>query len=473
MNNLTKTLINRMSMVTNTPLTDRHFEILEYAFNYYEKHRVGPLYQNIKKQTGATKDEIGKLFPHALNSVYTWVGIPIQSTNDLCKPMAMVEVEDYREVYFDHNGTTYVRDEIKNLLIDYYSGKYGFGNPSSSTKLGKTAYDIVQKARNQISSCLNVSPQEVIFTGCGSESNNMALKGIAFKHLEKKGHIITSKTEHPSVLKTTQFLEQLGFDVTYLGIDSDGCVTSKSVEKSIRADTILVSIMAVNNEIGTINPISEIGKICSENNIPFMVDAMQAFGKIKLRPKDMGISIMTISGHKIYTPKGVGAIYVDKNIRLEPLIHGGSQEMGHRAGTENVGAIMAFGKAANLIHNELEKEHERLLELRDFFLQGLKKIIPDFIINGSLEHRIPNNLSLGFPNVDSGSLLLSLNHIGIYASSGSACSAGSKEASYVIKALGVDTDKYGIMRFSFGISNTKEDVEYTLKHLPDILKLLS
>lgn len=472
MNNLIKTLIYRMSRVTNTLLTDRHMELLEYAYEYYEKNRVGPLFQNIKKSTGATKEEIEKLFPFGLTSLYTWAGIPIQSARGLCKPVATVDVDNYREVYFDHNGTTLIRDEIKDVLINYYKGFSGFGNPSSSTNLGKNAYNVIHKARTQIANCIDVSAENIVFTGCGSESNNMAIKGIAFKYLKDGGHIISSKVEHPSVLKTLQYLEELGFEVTYLDINEEGRVLPQSVKDNLRENTILVSIMAANNEIGTINPIKDIGEICHTANVPFMVDAIQAFGKIELRPKDCNVALMSFSGHKIYAPKGVGALYIDKDVQLVPLIHGGSQEYEKRAGTENVGSIMAFSQAAELAHKEMKKESVRLLELKNLFIEELRKIEPGIIINGSLNNRLPNNLNIGFPDIDSGSLLLSLNQIGVYVSAGSACSAGSRESSYVIKALGVDTDQYGIIRFSFGLPNTIDDIKYLFRYLPPILKQL-
>ena len=472
MNNLVKTLINRMSKISGTTLTEKHMDILEYAFSYYEKNRVGPLYQNIKKNTGATKGEIEQLFPHGLDSVYTWIGIPIQTVRDLCKPMVTVHVENHREVYFDHNATSFIRDEVKKSLMEYYSGSSGFGNPSSSTNPGKVSYDIIRKSRLQVSDCLKVDPEEIVFTGSGSEANNAAIKGIAFKHLAGKGNIISSKIEHPSVLYALQYLEDLGFTVTYLDVERDGRITAQSVKNNLRKDTILVSIMAVNNEIGAINPISEIGEVCQTANVPFMVDGIQGLGKIKLLPGKMGISLMTMSGHKIYAPKGVGALYMNREISIVPLIHGGAQEYGLRAGTENIGSIMAFGLAAKLASSEMEKENRRLLELRNYFLEGLREIEPKIIINGSLEHRTANNLNIGFPGIDSGSLLLSLNQIGVYVSSGSACSAGSTDASYTIKALGVDTDRYGIIRFSFGLPNTREDVEYLFKYLPQILKQL-
>ena len=461
-----------MSKISGTTLTEKHMDILEYAFSYYEKNRVGPLYQNIKKNTGVTKEEIGQLFPHGLDSVYTWVGIPIQTGRDLCKPMANVHVEDHREVYFDHNATSFIRDDVNKSLKEYYSGSSGFGNPSSSTNPGKISYDIIRKSRLQVSDCLKVDPEDIVFTGSGSEANNAAIKGIAFRHLVDKGHIISSKIEHPSVLNALEYLEDIGFTVTYLDVEKDGRVTAQSVKDNLRKDTILVSIMAVNNEIGAINPISEIGEVCQTAGVPFMVDGIQGLGKIKLHPRKIGVSLMTMSGHKIYAPKGVGALYVSKEISLVPLIHGGAQEYGLRAGTENVGSILAFGFAAKLACSEMEKENMRLRKLRNYFLEGLRIIEPEIIVNGSLEHRIANNLNIGFPDVDSGSLLLSLNQIGVYVSSGSACSADSTDAAYTIKALGVDTDCYGIIRFSFGLPNTREDVDYLFKYLPAILKQL-
>lgn len=472
MNNLVKTLINRMSKMTGTVLADEHIKVLEYAYDYYEKNKVGPLYQNIKRYTGITREDIARLFPYGLNSVYTWVGIPIHSADNLCKPLATVDIQDFRDVYLDYNATTPLRKEIVQSLIEYYEAPSSFGNPSSSTSLGKKAYDTVYNARVEIADCLGVEPGEIIFTGCGSEANNMVIKGIAFQHLERKGHIISSKIEHPSVLRTLDFLREIGFEVTCLDVDNEGRVSPQSVKGCLRKDTILVSIMAANNEIGAINPIGEIGEICHRAGVPFMVDAIQAFGKMELDPKKMGVSLFTMSGHKIYAPKGVGALYVDKGISLTNLIHGGEQESGLRAGTENVGSIMAFGQAARLMHSEMEQENSRLLDLRDFFLAELGKIAPDFIVNGSLENRLPNNLNIGFPNIDSGSLLLSLNQIGVYVSAGSACSAGSKDASHVVKALGVDTDYYGIIRFSFGLQTSKEDVEYLFRYLPAILEQL-
>ncbi len=472
MNNFVKTMIYQMARQTGTSITPEHFRVLEFAYDYYRKNKIGPMYHILKTNLGITRDRLKELFPHELQSVYTWVGIPIQSSANICKPAATLKVDDYRQVYFDHNATTYLRDEIKRILIDYFKGKYGFGNPSSSTDLGRAAYEHIYNARVEIARTLKVSPFEIYFTSGGSEGNNTAIKGIAMKHLKAKGHIISTKTEHPSVLSTLSWLKKTGFSITLVDVDKKGFVRPEYVENAICENTILVSVMGVNNEIGTINPIEEISRICRAKNIPFVVDGVQMYGKIPVNPKKLGISAFVLSGHKIYAPKGIGAIYVDKNLALEPLIHGGEQEAGFRAGTENVGYIMALGKAAGLIHLEMEEENKRLCGLRDFFLENLEKNVPGYIINGTIENRLPNNLNIGFPDVDSGALLLSLNQIGIYVSSGSACSSGSKEASHVIKALGVDTDRYGIIRFSFGKKNTTDDIKYLFKYLPEILSQL-
>jgi cysteine desulfurase len=390
-----------------------------------------------------------------------------------CKACVKIEVDDFREVYLDHNATTYIRPEINKILNDYYDNdSLGFANPSSNTVQGKYASDLISDARKKIASYLYAQNEEIIFVGCGSAANNLAIKGIAFQYLEKKGHIITSKVEHPSVLKVMEYLETLGFSVTYLDVTPDGMVTSDKVKTTIRDNTILVSIMAVNNEIGTINPISEIGHICKEYNIPFMVDAIQAFGKIPIRPKEMGISLLAFSGHKIYAPKGIGGLYIEKGVNIVPQIHGGEQEFGLHSGTENVGSIIALGLAAELAHAEMALETERLLDIQHFFIDELRKIEPDFIVNGSLKNRIPNNLSIGFHKIDSGALLRSLNAIGISVSTGSACSSGKIGTSHVLKAIGTDVENYGTMRFSFGLNTTKEDLLYLFHYLPKILKKL-
>lgn len=471
MDNYIKTIINRMAKRTNTTIAERHLEILEYAYEYYKKNKVGPLYTNLKKNTGAEKKEIDELFPYGLFSIYSWTGIPIHSADNPCKPPIEINIDQYREVYLDYNATTYIRPEVSDILIQYCKGNLGYANPSSNTLQGKRAFDYIHTSRNILAKALSVEPQEIFFTGSGSEACNMAIKGIAFKN--KKGHIITSKIEHNAVLKTVEYLETTGFSATYLDVNKDGLIETESVKKAIRNDTILVSIMAVNNEIGTINPVKEIGEICNNNKIPFFVDAVQAFCKIPMDPVENGISLMAMSAHKIYAPKGIGALYVQSEFQdLIPLIHGGGQENELRSGTENVGHIIAFGKAVTAAYHEMESERKRLTELRNYFLTELKKIEPGFIINGSMEKRIPNNLSIGFPDIDSGALLLNLNSIGICVSVGSACSAGKFETSHVIAALKTDTEKYSTIRFSFGLKTTKEDLDYMFKYLPEILREL-
>ena len=472
MNNFDKTRVFQIAKTTKTILTDNHFKVLNFISDYYSKNKIGPLYHMIKKHLGISRSDLNKMFPHGLYSAYQWVEIPIQTPEKICKHIAEVKVMDKQNIYFDHNATTYVRDEVTKLLRDYFSGEYGYGNPSSGNILGKKAYDNVYESRVQIAKHLKCDPNEIIFTGSGSEANNLAIKGIAFNHLKTKGHIISSMIEHPAVLETLEWLRLIGFEITLLLPNEDGIIEAEQVKKSIRDNTILITLMAANNEIGTVNPLAEIGELSKLYNIPFFVDAIQGFGKMILHPKKMGISMLSVSGHKIYAPKGVGALFVDESINLSPVIHGGGQENGLRAGTENVAYIMALGKASALMYKEFDTEHKRLTELRNYFLDRLKKIEPDFIINGSLENRLPNNLNIGFPDIDSGALLLSLNQIGVYVSSGSACHEGSKESSHVIHSLGVNTEKYGIIRFSFGIKSTKEEVDYLFTYLPEILEKL-
>ena len=470
--NVVHSLIHEMARRTGTSVTDEHVALLDYAYHYFEKNRVGPLYQNIKRNTGASRDDIQRLFPSALNSVYTWVGIPIHSPDENCKPMAKIDVDNPREVYLDHNATTYLRDEVKELLVRHYSKRDIFGNPSSSTSAGKEAYDLVAEARDRIAGCLRVGSDEIVFTGGGSEANNLAIKGVAELCTNGPAHFITSKTEHSAVLEPMRHLESRGHSVTYLDVEPEGHVAPATLRAALRPDTALVAIMAVNNEIGVINPLDEIGAICREVDVPLFVDAIQGFGRIPLDPKAQGITMLSMSGHKIYGPKGVAALYVDDHQRLAPMLHGGGQEGGRRSGTENVDAILAFGRAAELIHAEREPEHARQTALRDYFLERLRDIEPELVINGSLHNRTPHNLSVGFQGIDSGSLLLSLNQIGVYVSAGSACHAGGVESSHVIDALGANNGEFGTIRFGTGLRTSQDDLDYVLEHLPRILRLL-
>jgi cysteine desulfurase len=467
MHALAKMRCHQMAKATGTQLTPQHLTVLDYAWNYYHERRVGPLYTNIRRNTEIDRDAIEDIFPNGLISVYTWVGIPIQTTDKGCKPVAMIEVDNPREVYLDSNATTPVRPEVADALISFFRDTRSFGNPSSSYGIGGLAYDVINRARRRVAKCLRAEPDQIFFTGSGTEANNLAIKGIACKH--GSGHIISTNVEHPSVLDTLRVLESQGYAVSYLPVAADGTLSAEAVEQAIRKDTILVSVMAANNEVGTIYPIAEIGAICQAHKVPFHVDAIQAFGKIRIAPKDAGIDILTLSGHKIYAPKGVGAIYLDQKIALDPIIHGGGQEKGLRSGTENVAGILAMGLAAKLGRIEMDERNARYDFLRQRFLTKLKEAVPGAIINGTMESRLPHNLSVGFPGVDSGSLLLSFDQIGVYVSAGSACSAGDDKVSHVLEAIGVDSSRYGTIRFSFGHETTKEDIDYLFEHLPKIL----
>lgn len=468
-----------MSRTTGTPLTEAHLSVLEYAWNYYRARSVGPLFSNIKKATGVTKDQIDGMFPAGISSLYTWVGIPIQSRDKGCKPMATIAVEDPREVYLDHNATTPLRREVIDAMVDFLQDPRSFGNPSSSYEVGSRAYDVIERAREQVAKVMTVDARDIYFVGSGSEANNLAIKGLAQKYASDhpgqtpKGHIVCSVIEHPSVLETVRYLEGQGFDVTWLGVNEDGTLSADDVAGAVRDDTSLVTVMAANNEIGTIYPYAEIGAVCAARGVPFFVDAIQGFSKMSIKPKDMGISVVALSGHKIYAPKGVAAIYIDPSLDLPPLVHGGSQEAGVRAGTENVVGILALGLAAELAWAECGAETARYLSLRDHFLNRMTEAVPGAVVNGTLENRLAHNMSVGMPGVDSGSVLLSLNQIGVAVSAGSACSAGSDKVSHVLQAIGADTEHYGTIRFSFGKATQLEDVDYLFTHLPAILAQLN
>ncbi len=378
---------------------------------------------------------------------------------------------DFREVYLDYNATTPIRPEVREILRNYYRGDLGYANPSSPTMQGHNASELIFETRKATAGCLRTNESEIFFTSSGSESNNLALKGLAFKYMENKDefHIISTKIEHKSVLNTLHYLVSLGFKVTFLDVNKDGILSVDSLKKAILPHTKLIAVMYANNEIGTLQPIKEIGDICRDKGILFACDAVQAFGKIAIYPKELGISLLTFSGHKIYAPKGVGGIYIENGISLMPQIHGGEQEGGLRSGTENVGSIIGFKEAVKISQMEMNSEYERIKSLRDFFLDGLKRIGREYVINGSLNERIPHNVSIGFSDIKSGELVLSLNKAGISVSTGSACSSLSRNNSHVIEAIGADTEKYAAIRFSFGLYTTKEDIIYTLSNLGKIL----
>jgi cysteine desulfurase len=373
-----------------------------------------------------------------------------------------------KTIYFDNAATTPVRKEVFTAMKPYFSKSYG--NPSSLHAKGLEARDAVEEARKTIVGILNCSTDELVFTSGGTESVNLAIKGIAFAR--KKGHIITQKTEHDAVLETCKWLEKQGFDVTYLNVDEFGLVKPENVEKHIRKDTILVSIMYANNEIGTIQPIKEIAEICRKHEVLFHTDACQAAGYLDMDVKNLGVDLMTINGSKIYGPKGIGLLFMKKGIKIEPLLHGGGQESGLRSGTENVPAIVGFAKALELAQKEKITEVQRLTALQDRLVSGLQKIT-DSKLNGHPQKRLPNNVNISIYGIEGEAVLLMLNEKGICASTGSACSTKSLEASHVLLALGMSHEMaHGSLRFSLGKHTKEKDISRLMKVLPGIVRKL-
>lgn len=370
--------------------------------------------------------------------------------------------------YFDNAATTRVKEEVVEEMLPYLKNKYG--NPSSMYTLGREAKKAIEEARTRVAKLINCNSNEIYFTGCGSESDNTAIKGIAYANANKGKHIITSKIEHPAVLHTCQVLEKQGFKVTYLNVDNEGIINLNELKTSIRNDTILISIMFANNEIGTIQPIYEISKIAKMHNIIFHTDAVQACGNVPIDVKKMGIDMLSLSGHKLYAPKGVGALYVKKGINFERLIDGGHQEKNKRAGTENVPEIVGLGKACNLARINLSNHMKHLQEIRDYYIMQIKEKIPSARLNGSKEKRLPGNANFSFKDIDGEEILLKLDAKGICASSGSACSTGSTAPSHVLTAIGLSPElAYGAVRTTFGEENTKEDIDYLVENLVKIV----
>jgi len=368
-----------------------------------------------------------------------------------------------RFVYADNAATTPVSQTVLNAMLPYYTEKYG--NPSSLYAVGREAKKALEEARENVANHLGALPNEIFFTSGGSEADNWAIKGVAHE-LAKKGkkHIITSKFEHHAVLHTTEALEKEGFEVTYLEVYENGIVKPEDVEKAIREDTALVTIMYANNEIGTIQPISEIGAICKKHGVLFHTDAVQAVGNVKINVKEENIDLLSLSGHKLHAPKGVGALYVRRGIRLPNLISGGAQERGKRAGTENVAGIVAYAN--------LDERNARLIRMRDRLIEGASKIERSRL-NGDAVKRLPGNFNMCFEGIEGESLLLKLDFAGICASSGSACTSGSLDPSHVLLAIGLPHEiAHGSLRISFSDQNTEEDVDYILEVLPGIVSYL-
>lgn len=361
-------------------------------------------------------------------------------------------------MYLDNSATTKVSEEVLEEMLPYLKDE--FGNPSTLYSIGRESKKALEEARQRIADAINAKKEEIIFTGGGSESDNLAIKGIAFK-LQKKGkHIITSEIEHPAVKESLYFLESLDFKVTYLPVYENGIIKIEDLIEAITPETILITIMHGNNEIGTLQPIEEIGRIAHENGILFHTDAVQTFGKVKIDVEKQNIDLLSVSSHKINGPKGVGAIYIKKGVRLVPLIHGGGQERGIRAGTENVAGIVGFGKAAEIATSKLDEHAEKLSKIRDEIVEKVLNTIPESYLNGDVNQRLPNIANIRFKAIEGESLILLLDAKGYQASTGSACSSNKLEASPVLTALGLDpVDVHGSLRISLAPESDEFDVD--------------
>lgn len=371
--------------------------------------------------------------------------------------------------YFDNAATTAVREEVLKEMIPYFGVNYG--NASAIYSVGREAKRGLDKARTRVAKAINCNPHEIYFTSCGSESDNLAIKGVAYANRNKGNHIITSKIEHHAVLNSCKTLEKQGFRVTYLNVDENGNVDINQLMNSITEETILISIMFANNEIGTIQPIEQIGKIARKNNILFHTDSVQAIGNVRIDVQKLNIDLLSMSGHKFYAPKGIGALYVRNGVEFDKLQDGGHQERNKRAGTENIAEIVGLGKAIELIYDNYDKYNEKLTSLRDYYIDEIFKKIPDVKLNGDRQNRLPGNANISFRGVDAQELLLQLDEIGICASAGSACSTGDEEPSHVLTAIGLPKElASSTLRISFGKDNTMEDVQFLVESLQRIVK---
>jgi len=375
-----------------------------------------------------------------------------------------------KRIYLDHAATTPVHPEVAKAMLPYFSKR--FGNASTLYSYGQEAREAVEEARGKVALLAGAqSPQEIIFTSGGTESDNFAVCGIAWANQKKGDHIITSAVEHHAVLNTCKFLQKRGFKVTYLPVDHYGFVDPDDVQKAITNKTILISIMHANNEVGTIEPIPEIGKIAKDNEIYFHTDAVQSFGHIPIRAEELKVDLLSTSGHKLYGPKGVGMLYIRKRTKIVPFLYGGEQENKRRAGTENVAGIVGFGKACEIAVGTMTEESRRLANLRNKFIKGILEKIGFTQLNGHPTKRLPGNVNVSVKYVEGESMLLKLDGKGICASSGSACTSSILEPSHVLTALGVPPDvAHSSLRFTLGRENTKEDVDDVLGVLPDIVK---
>lgn len=376
-----------------------------------------------------------------------------------------------KRIYLDHAATTPVDPRVVEAMIPYLTEN--FGNPSSIHSFGRETRRAIEDARALVAKEIGAEPGEIIFTGSGSESDNMALKGIAQAYRDKGNHIITSAIEHHAVYDTCKYLEKQGFRVTYLPVDANGLVNPETLVKELTPETILVSIMHANNEVGTIQPIAEIGKILREKKILFHTDAVQTVGTIPVNIKDLSVDLLSMAAHKFYGPKGVGALYVRKGVKITPLIHGGGQERNRRAATENIAGIVGMAKALELANHDLTANQERITGLRDYLIEAVLERFDSVRLNGDRWKRLPGNANFSFEFIEGESLLLNLDLKGIAASSGSACTSGSLEPSHVLLGMGICHEiAHGSLRLSLGKSTTREDLDYVLEVLPEIVDKL-
>ena len=375
------------------------------------------------------------------------------------------------KIYMDNAATTPVREEVLEAILPYFREYYG--NASSVYAIAKESKKALERARAQVAAAIGAKPEEIYFTAGGSESDNMALRGVVNASRQEKKHIITTKIEHHAILHTAEYLEKKGVEVTYLGVDAFGCVSPAEVEQAIRPETILISVMFANNEIGTIQPIQEIGAIAKKHGILFHTDAVQALGHVPIDVDSMHIDLLSMSGHKLGAPKGIGAIYIRKGSRVAPLIFGGAQERKQRAGTENIPGIVGMGLAAELAVKEMDEMTEKLTALRDKLISGILEKIPHSRLNGHPEKRLPGNCNISFEFIEGESLLLLLDTLGVAASSGSACTSGSLDPSHVLMAIGLPHEvAHGSLRLTLDRDNTEEDVDFVLEKLPAIVQRL-
>jgi cysteine desulfurase len=376
-----------------------------------------------------------------------------------------------KRIYMDHNATTPLREEVLEAMLPYLREE--FGNASSLHFFGMRARRAIESAREQVAAALGAQPREIVFTGCGTESDNQAIKGVAFANRSRGDHIVTSRIEHKAVLQTCQYLEKQGLRVTYLPVDQYGVVNPNDVAQAITDRTVLVSVMFANNEVGTIQPVAEIAQVCRERDVYFHTDAVQAVGKLPIDVNKLGVDMLSLSAHKFYGPKGVGALYVRKGVKVDPLLHGGHQERGRRAATENVAGIVGLGKAIELRLGEMAAEAERLATLREQLYAGLTAHIDHVYLNGHPTERLPGTLSLCFDYVEGEAIIMGLDLSGVAVSSGSACTSASLEPSHVLLAMGVrPAVAQGSIRFSLGRGNTAADVDTVLETLPPIVERL-